>query len=69
MQLADMPGWDIHSYAVTGSHDSQKTYSIPGAYAYVMRPNQKTVDHASDLIRRVMDGQILTDADMSTPKS
>ncbi len=61
LQLSEMPHWDVKSYAVTGHGDSAKTYSIPGMNAYVMRPNQETVDHAKMLINKVMSGEILTD--------
>ena len=69
MQLKDMAQWDIKSYAVTGYGDSQKTYSIPGAYAYVMHPKQESVDHATHLVQMVMEGKTLTDADMELPEA
>ena len=68
MQLTDMARWDIKSYAVNGYGDSQKTYSIPGAYAYVMHPKQETVDHATHLVQQVMEGKTLTEADMKLPE-
>lgn len=65
MQISDMAQWNVVSYAVTGFNGSEKTYSMPGAYAYVMYPDQKTVDYASQLIDRVLAGETLTDADMT----
>ncbi len=64
MQLGDMAKWNIQSYAVTGTGGSQKTYSMPGTNAYVMYPNEETVDHASKLIKKVMAGDILTEEDL-----
>lgn len=65
MQLTDMAEWNIQTYAVTGYGDTQPTYSMPSTPAYVMRPNQSTVNHAKDLITRVINGEILTEADVS----
>lgn len=64
MQLEDMPSWDVKSYAVTGRGDSARTYSMPGVNAYVMHPNQETVDQATELIDKVMSGEVLTDEDV-----
>ena len=64
MQLSDMASWNIHSYAVTGSDGSNVTYSMPGTHCYVMYPNQQMVDHASDLMGRVLAGEKLTDKDV-----
>lgn len=64
MQLTDMPSWDVKSYAVTGRGSSERTYSIPGMNAYVMYPNQATVDYATKLIDRMMSGEVLTDEDI-----
>lgn len=67
MQLSDMASWNVVSFAVTGSNGSKKTYSMPSVYAYVMIPNEKTVEYASELIDRVLNGETLTDADMTLP--
>ena len=64
LQLSEMIRWDVKSYAVTGRGDSQRTYSMPGANAYVMRPNQETVELAIELIDKVMAGEVLTDEDL-----
>lgn len=63
LQLSEMIHWDVKSYAVTGSGGSAKPYSL-GMNAYVMYPNQETVDHAQMLIDKIMSGEILTDEDM-----
>ena len=65
MQLNDMATWNIQSYAVTGTGGYEKTYSIPGDSAYVMHPNEEAVEHARDLVKRVMDGEVLTAEDVN----
>ncbi len=65
MQLEDMASWNIQTYAVTGTGGSAKTYSMPSYYAYVMYPNEQAVAHASKLIGMVLEGKILTEADMN----
>ncbi len=65
MQLSDMASWDIHTFAVTGRTGSAVTYSAPGQNLSVMYVNDQLVSHASGLIQKVMDGQILTAADIS----
>ena len=65
MQLADMPRWNVQTYAVTGYGGSDYTYSMPGMALYVMYPNQDTVAHARDLIQRVLNGETLTASDVS----
>lgn len=65
MQLGDMASWNIVSYAVTGTGGSAITYSDPGHYLYVTYPDESTVAYAQDLIRRVVEGEILTDADVN----
>lgn len=65
MQLTDMASWDIHSYAVTGKTGGAVTYSAPGQNLSVMFVNEEMVAHASELIQKVIDGQILTAADLS----
>ncbi len=65
MQLSDMATWDIHTFAVTGRNGSAVTYSAPGQNLSVMYVNDQLVSHASGLIDKVMEGQILTAADIS----
>ena len=68
MQLNDMATWNIQSFAVTGEGDSQKTYSAPGHRSYVMWPHEHMVEHASKLVQKVVNGEILTAEDMKAPK-
>ena len=60
MQLKDMTGWNITSYAVTGSGDSQECATMPGMKLWVMQPNQKSVDTAKALVQQVMNGEVPT---------
>ena len=64
MQLNDMAKWNIQSFAVTGKGGSAKTYSAPGENLYVMYPNDAAVAHATELINRVIAGEVLTAEDM-----
>lgn len=61
MELADMASWNIVQYAVTGSGDSQKTYSAPNNRAYVMHPDMSTVEIAKTLQQQVINGEIISD--------
>lgn len=68
MQLNDMAKWNVQSFAVTGVGGSEKTYSAPGVHAYVMWPNEDVVKYASELIQRVIAGDVLTEEDMKVSK-
>ena len=65
MQLGDMASWNIHSFAVTGSDGSEITYSYRGEELYVMWPDEEMVDYASTLIQRVLNGELLTEDDVT----
>ena len=64
MQLGDMAKWNVQTYAVTGTGASEITYSMPGTKLYVMKPDQKTVDKAQDLIKMLYAGETITDDDV-----
>lgn len=64
MQLSDMAGWNVQSYAITGTGGMDVTYSMPGLYTYVMYPDMDTVSKASALVEKVMAGGILTPEDV-----
>ena len=57
-QLNSGGDWNIVSYAVSGSGDTQPTWSM-GAPAYVMWPDENTVEQAKALINQVKNGEIL----------
>lgn len=65
MQLSDLAQWNVQSFAVTGTGGSDITYSMPGLYCYVMYPDESRVAYASELMERVMNGEILTDEDVN----
>ncbi len=69
MQLKDMSGWDVQSFAVTGTGAYGETYSAPGQELYVMHPNEDTVNFAKGLIQKVLDGEKLTSEDVVMPKA
>lgn len=64
-QLKDMTEWNVLTYAVVGTGGSEIPYSMPGMYAYVMYPDQETVNYASELIGRMLDGETLSQTDIS----
>lgn len=53
-QLLDDTEWTVDTYSVTGTNGSEITYSIPGAKAYVMIPNEEEVAMAGKLIEEVL---------------
>lgn len=58
-QLTSGGSWNIVSYSVDGTGDTQKPYSM-SQNAYVMVPDQSTVEHAKSLMQQVRDGGVLT---------
>ncbi len=58
-QLKNSTKWNIVSYSVDGTGSSQRPYSL-GTKAYVMIPDQTTVDHAKALIEQVKNGETPT---------
>ncbi len=57
-QLSNGGSWNIVSYSVDGSGDTKRPYSM-SAYAYVMVPDQTTVDKAKEMIQQVIDGEVI----------
>lgn len=58
-QLTSNGNWNILTYSVDGAGDTRKPYSM-SSNAYVMIPDQTTVDKAKELMSRVRNGEILT---------
>lgn len=58
-QLAEMPKWEIFSYALTGKGTSDHCWAS-GSYAYVMYADEASAEHASELIELVLEGELLT---------
>lgn len=53
-QLENNLTWNVDSYTVTGYDASNTTFSMPGFYAYVMVPNEDTVNEAKRLIAETL---------------
>ena len=64
MQMDDMASWNVLTYSVTGTDANESTFSSPGHKAYVMIPDDSTVEKAARLIDMVCDGEELTKADL-----
>lgn len=64
MQLTDMASWNVQSYAVAGKGGNEVTYSWPGQKLYVMFVDEDHVAYASNLVERVLAGEILTAEDL-----
>lgn len=54
-QLTSNPKWEISTYSVDGTGDSQIPYSM-SVYAYVMVPDMETVAHAKGLLEQIERG-------------
>lgn len=59
-QLADGGSWNVVSYSVTGTDGYEKSPASGGAEAYMMYPNQESVDKAKQLIMDLVDGKTVT---------
>lgn len=63
-QLDEGGTWQVLSYSADGTGDTQKPYSM-SQKAYVMIPDQTTVDKAKTLMKKVREGFMLSDADVA----
>lgn len=63
-QLDEGGSWQVFSYSVDGTGDNQKPYSM-SQNAYVMVPDMTTVEKAQDLMRKVREGVMLSEADVA----
>ena len=68
MQLNENVKWDVFSYSSEGYGSWEETYSMPGSELSVMIPYQSQVDHAAELIDRVLAGEKLTQDDLKLPE-
>ena len=64
MQLGDGGDWNIKTFAVTGPTGNDITYSIPRVAVSVMYQDEALVQRASELVDRVIAGEILEDEDV-----
>ena len=63
-QLDEGGSWQVLSYSADGTGDTQKLYSM-SQKAYVMIPDQTTVDKAKTLMKKVREGFMLSEADVA----
>lgn len=56
-QLSDGSSWNIVTYSVNGTDSMNKCYSTGNQELYVMEPIQISIDGATELIDKVMDGE------------
>ncbi len=68
MQLAEMPSWDVKSFAVTGENGRNETYSMPGRKLSVMYVDDAYVSHAAELVNKMLSGKVILDADLKLTK-
>lgn len=61
-QLTRGGSWNVVSYSANGTGDTQKPYSM-SQKAYVMVPDQTTVDKAKTLMQAVRDGETISAED------
>ena len=54
-QLDSGHGWDIGRQAVSGTGDSQQTFSMKGTDLYVMWPDEDSVQAASDKMKEMLE--------------
>lgn len=59
-QLSEGGSWNVVSYSVTGSGGYEKSPAAGGAEAYMMFPDEESVERAKELIQDVIDGKIVT---------
>ena len=66
-QLNNGGSWNIVSYSVDGSGDTQKPYSM-SQKAYVMIPDESTVQKAEEMMKKVRNGESVSqeEADAAT---
>jgi anionic cell wall polymer biosynthesis LytR-Cps2A-Psr (LCP) family protein len=65
MQLSDGASWNVQTFSMDGEGTRSTTYSMPKTKSYVMIPNDEYVAYAKQLMQRVLDGEVLTEDDMT----
>lgn len=58
-QITSQKKWNVVSYSVNGTGDSRKPYSS-SSNAYVMIPDEETINHAKELMNQVKNGKTVT---------
>lgn len=67
-QLTNGGDWTIVSYSVNGTGATEKPYSM-SQKAYVMVPDYNTVDKAKSLMKKVRNGEVVTQEEADAPVS
>jgi len=57
LQMDEGIKWNIESISVDGSGGRETTYSVPSKRAYVMYPNEESVNSAKENIKRILAGK------------
>ena len=60
MQLKDMSGWNITTFAVSGDPDMQPCASYGSTPLWVMWPDEDDINTAKTLVQQVMNGEVPT---------
>ena len=60
MQLKNMSGWDITTFAVSGDPDYQQCATMPGWDLWVMWPDEDDINTAKTLVQQVWNGEVPT---------
>jgi LCP family protein required for cell wall assembly len=58
-QLNDGKSWDIEKYHVVGTGEKQTTYSMPNFRAYVMVPDENSVNQAKEYLNQIENNQVI----------
>lgn len=64
LQLSKNYSWNLVTNSLSGSDASNYTYSAPSQKAYVMEPDEESVLYATELINKVLDGEVLDEETM-----
>lgn len=56
-QLNETPNWKVVSTSVTGTGRSDVTYSVPNSRAYVMDPDENSVNEAKKLLQKIQNNK------------
>ena len=65
MQMDEGLKWKINSISVDGKGGSNYTYSIPSQKAYVMYPDETSIENAKKAIQKILEGKKLKSEDDS----
>ena len=64
-QIKSKTSWTFDTYSVDGSDGSERTYSTGGALAYVMKPNEETVNEAKFKLDEILETKKYTKKELA----